>query len=100
MDIPEWPRFADGWSWSGVSEYEKNFISIPENSPTGMIVGNPLQVIDPDFNETFSFSLLCMNTGVSCPFGISFNESSSNSGSITITNELMIDYETNSQWFI
>ena len=95
MDIPEPPYFIDE-----LNEHEQNFISIPENSPTGMHIGNPLYVIDPDFNETFSFSIQCMNTRLNCPFGISFNDSNSNLVNIIITNETSIDYEINSQWFI
>ena len=91
-DIPEKPVLVRGQNWSG--ETVPTVIHVNESSALLSSIGNRIQFIDPDLNDTHAFSLSCVGSQLACPFAIM------DSGQIYLANTDGFDYEQQDQWMI
>ena len=91
-DIPERPTFLENQNWSGGVISSISYIN--ETASVGTVIGNPLLFNDPDLNDSHTFSLQCVDSLVTCPFGID------ETGIVSLQHLDYFDYEIKEEWAI
>ena len=79
-------------NWSGGVISSISYIN--ETASVGTVIGNPLLFNDPDLNDSHTFSLQCVDSLVTCPFGID------ETGIVSLQHLDYFDYEIKEEWAI